>query len=92
MYQESEIVVLLMAVFLTPLIYVVFRTVRLPGKRWFVFAYGAMMVAYVCTVIEGYLAPDVFNMLEHLGYAISGAGFVGGAWSMLVAARRRRPS
>lgn len=90
MYQGSEIVDLLMAVFLTPLIFAAFRTIRLPGKRWFVFAYAVMMCAYVFTIVEGYYAPDVFNMLEHFSYALSGLGFVGGTWALLVDARGRR--
>jgi hypothetical protein len=89
-YQESEIVDLLMAVFLTPIMYVAFRQLVLPGKRWFAFGYLAMMAGYVFTIVEGYYSPDVFNLLEHSAYALAGIGFVGGTWSMLVEARRRR--
>jgi hypothetical protein len=89
-YQESEIVDLLMAVFLTPIMYVAFVKVHLAGKRWFLLGYLAMMVAYVFTVAEGYAAPDLFNLLEHASYTLASLGFAGGAWSVLVDARRRR--
>lgn len=90
MFQESEIVDLLMAVFLTPIMYVAFAKVHLSGKRWFLLGYLAMMTAYVFTVVEGYVAPDLINLLEHASYAIAGLGFAGGAWNVLVDTRRRR--
>jgi hypothetical protein len=89
MYQESEIVDLLMAVFLAPIMYATFRSLRLAGKPWFVLGFGAMVVGYVTTIAEGYYAPDLFNFLEHLSYAVSGIGFLGGLWSVLVEARGR---
>ncbi len=88
MFEESEIVDLLMALLLTPIIWLSFRTLKLPGKTWFLFGYFVIMVAYACTVAEGYVLPDLFNALEHIGYALAGAGFAGGAWSMLVESRR----
>jgi hypothetical protein len=89
-YQESEIVDLLMAVFLTPIMFVAFRTLVLPGKRWVLFGYLAMMSGYVFTVVEGYYSPDLFNFLEHAAYALAGIGFVGATWNLLVDTRRRR--
>lgn len=90
-YQESEIFVLLMAAVLTPLIIVALRSVRIAGRRWFLLGYFAMMAAYVFTVAEGYLPlSEAFNLAEHLMYALSGIGFAGGTWSVLVEARRRR--
>jgi hypothetical protein len=89
-YQESEIVDLLMAVVLTPVLYAVFRTVLLAGKRWFLLGYLAVIAGYTFTVIEGYVAEDLFNLLEHVSYAVGGVGFAVGAWSVLVSARRGR--
>jgi hypothetical protein len=90
MYQESEIVNLLMAVFLTPIMFATFRRLTLAGKPWFLLGYAAMMVGYVTTIAEGYYAPDAFNLAEHLSYAVSGIGFLGGLWMVLVEARERR--
>ncbi|MDO8916172.1 MAG: hypothetical protein Q7W16_08845 [Coriobacteriia bacterium] len=92
MYQESEIVDLVMAVFLTPILFVVFRTVYLAGRRWFVSGYLAVIAGYVFTVVEGYFAPDLFNTLEHVSYAVGGVCFAVGAWSVLTSARRRSAS
>jgi len=86
-YQESEIVDLLMALFLTPIMFVAFRRIAIPGKRWFVFGYLAMMTGFVLTIAEGFYLPDILNFLEHVAYALGGIGFAGGAWSMLVDAR-----
>jgi hypothetical protein len=90
MYQESEIVNLLMAVFLTPIMFATFRRLRLAGKPWFLLGYAAMMLGYLTTIAEGYYAPDLFNFAEHLSYAVSGIGFLGGLWMVLVEARERR--
>jgi hypothetical protein len=90
MYQESEIVNLLMALFLTPIMFATFRRLRLSGKAWLLLGYTAMMVGYVTTIAEGYYAPDLFNFIEHLSYAVSGIGFLGGLWNVLVEARGRR--
>jgi hypothetical protein len=89
MYQESEIVNLLMALFLTPIMFATFRRLRIAGRPWFLLGYAAMMAGYVTTIAECYYAPDLFNLLEHLSYAISGIGFLGGLWSVLVDARER---
>ncbi len=90
MYQESEIVDLLMALFLTPIMYAAFRNLRLPGKRWFVFGYLAMMAGYVFTIAEGYYFAGALNLAEHAMYALAGIGFAGGTWNILVDARARR--
>jgi hypothetical protein len=91
-YQESEIVDLVMAVFLTPILFVVFRTVYLAGRRWFVAGYLAVVSGYVFTVVEGYVAPDLFNLLEHASYAVGGVCFAIGSWSVLTSVRRRSAS
>lgn len=72
MYQESEIVQLILVAFLTPMLWAGVRTVKVVGKRWFVAAYGAMVCGYVFTVAEGYAMADLMNSLEHVSYAVSG--------------------
>jgi hypothetical protein len=74
-YQESEIVDLLMVLFLTPIMAVSVRAVHVVGKRRFIAGYLAIATGYVFTVAEGYAAPVFFNTLEHLAYAIGGACF-----------------
>jgi len=72
MYQESEIVDLLMVLFLTPIMVVAYRVVTIRGKRWFAAAYLMTATGYVLTVLEGYVAAGVLNTLEHATYAFAG--------------------
>ena len=76
MYQESEIVDLLMVVFLTPIMYASVRAIHIPGKRWFVAAYLSIAVGYVLTILEGYVAPDALNFGEHVTHAVAGVCFL----------------
>lgn len=75
MYQESEIVDLLLVAFLSPIMATSVRAIQLPGKRWFIAAYLALVTGYVFTVAEGFVWPDAFNVLEHAAYALSGVLF-----------------
>jgi hypothetical protein len=75
-FQESEIVDLLMVIFLTPIMAVSARSIHLAGKRWFVAGYLAIAFGYVFTIVEGFIGPVLFNTLEHLSYAVSGACFL----------------
>ena len=83
MYQESEIVDLLMVLFLTPIMVVSVRAITMPGKRWFVAAYIAITIGYVFTVVEGYVLPDLFNLLEHITHAIAGLCYMVAAVALL---------
>jgi len=53
MYQESEIVDLLMVLFLTPIMVAAYRVIKVQGKQWFAAAYAMIAVGYVLTVAEG---------------------------------------
>lgn len=88
MYQESEIVDLLMVVFLTPIMAASVRAIHLAGKRWFVAAYLTIVAGYVFTVAEGYILADVFNVLEHACYAGAGMLFAVGLTILARASRR----
>lgn len=72
MYQESELVDLLLVALLTPLLWAGLRSVTVAGKGWFIASYAAIAAGFVFTVAEGYAAPDLLNVLEHAGYALSG--------------------
>lgn len=87
MYQESEIVDLLMALFLTPIMVVAYRVVTIRGKRWFAAAYLMIATGYVLTVLEGYVAPGVLNTLEHVTHAFAGALCLVGVTHVFRAAR-----
>ena len=87
MYQESEIVDLLMVLFLTPIMAVSVRAVHVAGKRWFIAGYLAVASGYVFTVAEGYVAPVLFNVLEHAAYAAGGIAFAVAAVQLARASR-----
>jgi len=72
-YQESEIVQLILVAFLTPMLWIGVRTVHIFGRKRFIAAYWVMVCGYLFTVAEGYVAADLMNTLEHLSYAVSGA-------------------
>lgn len=72
MYQASEIVQLVLVACITPMVVSGVRAVRIRHKGWLVASYVAMVCAYVLTVAEGYVLPDLMNTLEHCAYAVSG--------------------
>jgi hypothetical protein len=87
-FQESEVVDLVLALGLAPLIVASIRRVRLPGVRAFHWAYLCIMASYVFTLVETVLSPVVFNTLEHLAVALSGVLFAIGTWQL----RRSTPA
>lgn len=75
MLQQSEVVSLLLALSLAPVIYAGVHDRAFMGKRAFVVATLAMILSYAATVLEGVLLRDFFNAVEHGLLALSGLGF-----------------
>lgn len=75
-YQPSEIADLIVLLALWPLIFGSLRaaTRRFPASAYV--ALGAMVWSYVFTIAEGFVLPDLCNMLEHVGYSVAGISFV----------------
>lgn len=88
--QPSEVVILLMALALTPLMLRAIRDVDLAGKTWFIVGYAMMFGSFVSTFAEGYVLGPVFNFAEHAFLAASGIAFAVGAWQLLKEMRARR--
>lgn len=82
MIQESEIVALVFSAAAVLILYFLLRTTWVPGRAWFVAGFFLIVSAYVFTVIEDLWRHDLFNILEHLGYALSGLCFAIGARSV----------
>lgn len=76
MFQDSEIVDLLMVVFLTPVMVSILREISLAGKRWFIAGYLAIVVGYVLTLAEAAILPGLLDLLEHTAYATAGCFFL----------------
>ncbi|MHB1136788.1 MAG: hypothetical protein ACYDHQ_05915 [Coriobacteriia bacterium] len=88
MYQESEIVDLLMVLFLTPIMVATYRVIKVEGKQWFAVSYVMIAVGYVLTVAEGFIIPDALNLLEHVTHAFSGVFALVGATALFRSRRR----
>jgi len=71
-YQASEIVQLILVACITPMVVSGIRATTVRHKGWLVASYAAMICAYVLTVAEGYVLPELMNVLEHVAYALSG--------------------
>lgn len=72
MTQPNEVVDLVVALFLTPIIISGTRVFK-PRVRVFVAAFlGCLLVALTATIAEGFLAYRFFNTLEHWMYAAAG--------------------
>lgn len=74
--QLSELETLVLAIALTPLLGWAYRGIELPRKRWIAAAITSIMCAYVATVVEGLVAEEFFNTVEHLMYAAAGICFL----------------
>ena len=76
-YQPSEVADLVLMLAFGPVIVVSLRRgLKVVPVSCYV-ALGAMLGAYFFTVAEGFVLPDLFNLLEHVCYAVAGIAFVG---------------
>jgi len=89
MFQESEIVNLLVGFGSIPVLLVLARRVRLPRAPLLYAAFSCILAGYVFTVVEGILWGDFLNLLEHLSYAAAGVLFF--AYFLLLSRKRAPP-
>ena len=76
MVLTNEVYQLLIAVVLAPLIIHGLLSVQLPGVRSIAVGVSAVAFAYVFTVLEGLSAQGLFNLIEHIMYAVAGIAFL----------------
>ncbi len=86
MFQESEIVNLIFSLLITIFFLIFSRGYRRPRFPFLYLGFLFMLFAYVFTVIEGFVFPVAFNLLEHFCYAMSGIFFLIGC--MILAGKR----
>jgi len=72
MLQPSEVVDLVIAIVLLPIIFTSSRAMRGPIRVLILAAFGSVVVGYVFTILEGYFLENLFNTLEHAAYASAG--------------------
>jgi uncharacterized membrane protein len=78
MFEESEIIMLVVALVGAFLLISVFTKRKVVQLRYFYIGFFAIVAASFFTVIEGVLWNDLFNLLEHLCYVIAGLSFIAG--------------
>lgn len=88
MFQQSEVVSLLLAAALTPVMYSGVRHVEFAGKRALMLALGALLGAYLFTVLETFVLPDAFNVAEHASLAVAGLAFAVSVVELALSERR----
>ena len=76
MFQESEIVNLLVGFGSVPVIVLLARRVAIPRGKILYGGFGFLLLGYVSTVLEGVFLPDLLNFIEHYAYAASGLCFL----------------
>lgn len=88
MIQQSELLVLALAVALGPFIAWAYRGIDFRERRWLAAALIAMVTAYVATIVESFVAPRLLNALEHAAFATAGACFMIAILGLLKMSRR----
>ena len=82
-FQESEVVCLVLALVFAVALVVLRRAERLPDLPLLYGAAGFMIAATIFTVLEGALWYSVFNILEHVCYALAGVFLALGCWQLI---------
>ncbi len=72
MLQASEVIDLVIAIVLLPILVSSSRTPSIRRRGLLFVAYASIVAAYVFTIAEGFFWYDVMNLLEHLSYAVAG--------------------
>jgi hypothetical protein len=75
MYQDSEVLVLVLAVGLIPIFVWTLKRVEMRDKGLVGLALGASFLAYIATIAEGYAAHVFWNTAEHALYMVAGISF-----------------
>ncbi|MCJ7616190.1 MAG: hypothetical protein MUO43_06595 [Desulfobacterales bacterium] len=83
MFQESEIINIILALISILMFAFVFKKMGLPKLPLLYIGFIFMLCGYLFTVIEGVIWYKFFNLLEHLCYAVSGILFAAGCFSII---------
>lgn len=83
--HEHEFLVLLVGV----IIWIFVQSARgklkdLPGWVWFSTAFNIFLASMVLTILEDYFWEDVFNLVEHVGYALAAVLFAFWSWRLFM--------
>lgn len=80
----SEVARLVVALSMLPFLVFMTRNMRFVKKTRvaYVVLIAAIYASYVITIIEGFVAPDFLNALQHLAYGVAGLAAVIVAWQL----------
>ncbi|MDF1565576.1 MAG: hypothetical protein P1V51_21240 [Deltaproteobacteria bacterium] len=92
MVQPSEAVTLVYGIIALVTLAWVIRGLELPGLRWMVAGVALIGLAYVFTIVEGFVWHALFDTLEHNCYALAGVAFLVGTLRLVRSSvREERP-
>lgn len=81
MIQETELVQLVVAVVMAPIIIFALKNSKMPSAPYIATGLAAIALSAVFTVLEGFWAPELLNLLEHAMLAVAGISFAMSAWT-----------
>ncbi len=73
--ESTEPFVLLLFLVALPLIIVLFRNEELPGAKYFFLSFLFLLGSNIFTVVEEWIFPTLFNILEHVFIALASVAF-----------------
>ncbi|MBN2159780.1 MAG: hypothetical protein JW807_10315 [Spirochaetes bacterium] len=76
MIQTTELLNLIFESIGLVVIITLYRFGVIPRYLYLFFAYVSIWIGSICTVAEGFVWYDVFNLLEHLSYVAAGILFI----------------
>jgi hypothetical protein len=82
-YYPNEVASLIFGFIAAVIILLLFRKKDLPRFRLIFTAFLFILAANFFTVAEGFLLPELLNILEHVSYALAGLLFTALCWSMV---------
>jgi hypothetical protein len=81
-FQESEIITLIMGIIGLVILWDTFKKFKLPATDLIKAAYLCILCSYLFTILEGIVYPAFFNLVEHLGYTLAGVFFAAACWRL----------
>jgi hypothetical protein len=84
MVQQNELVTFLVGAGVVFFIWLNrHRIAQIPGHTWLLYSYFALFAGWTLTIVEGYVLPDMVNILEHACYMLSSLTAAAWCWFIL---------
>ena len=56
------------------------RIAQLPGYKWLLLSFLSLFTGWCITILEGFVLPDLMNVLEHICYTVSSVSAAAWCW------------